>query len=241
LHSGAFAPKRFLRNSAGQGTRMSVPRPTSTVLTCTTSIVDRVVGYLGTKYKALAAAEGAAAGALGLPAIPVDIVALVTLNLRAIGECATYYGFDVATPHERLFAMNLLGLASSPSDSSKALAMAQLVKIAQDVAKKKAWRELQKHAFVQVIQQIAKALGIRLTKAKLAQIVPATGAAVGAGFNAYFTAKVCEAAYQMYRARFLAEKYGADVLGETQEDADESPYPEADQDTPEDSTSSETS
>ena len=35
--------------------------------------------------------------------------------------------------------MNLLGLASSPTDGSKALAMAQLVRIAQDVAKKRTY------------------------------------------------------------------------------------------------------
>jgi hypothetical protein len=174
--------------------------------------VDQMVGWLGAKYKGIAAVEGATTGALGLPGIPPDIVALVTLNLRAIGEYATYYGFNVALQQERLFAMNVLGLASSPNDSSKAVAMAQLVRIAQDVAKKNAWKDLEKYAFVQVIQRIAKALGIRLTKAKLAQVVPYTGAVVGGGFNAYFTAKVCDAAYQLYRERFLARKFGPGMI-----------------------------
>jgi len=35
---------------------------------------------------------------------------------------------------------------------------------------------------------------------------------VGGGFNSYFTSKVCDAAYFLYRERFLAEKYGADVI-----------------------------
>jgi len=55
------------------------------------------------------------------------------MNLRAIGEYATYYGFDIHKQEERLFAMNVLGLASSPTDASKALAMAQLVRIRTDV------------------------------------------------------------------------------------------------------------
>ena len=181
--------------------------------------VDKVVGWLDTKYKGIALVEGAAAGALGLPGIPADIAALLTLSLRAIGEYATYYGFDVSSQQERLFAMNILGLASSPTDSSKSLAMAQLVRVAQDVAKKRTWKQLEQHAFVQVIQQIAKALGVRLTKAKLAQILPATGAAVGGGFNAYFTSKVCDAAFFLYRERFLAEKYGAEVIEITVEPA----------------------
>jgi hypothetical protein len=156
------------------------------------------------------------------------------LNLRAIGEYATYYGFNVNSQEERLFAMNVLGLASSPTDASKGLAMAQLVRIAQDVAKKRTWKELEKHAFVQVFQQIAKAIGIRLTKAKLSQVIPVAGAAVGGGFNAYFTSKVCEAAYYLYRERFLAHKYGADVIEVTVEPAqDIDPgYPEENENIP---------
>ncbi len=184
------------------------------------SKVDRAIGFLAAKYKGLALAEGAATGVAGLPGIPVDIAALITINLRAIGEYATYCGFDVSHQEERLFAMNVLGYASSPTDGAKQVAMAQLIKIAQDVAKKKAWKDLQKSAFTKIIQNIAKALSIRLTKAKLAQIVPITGAAVGGGFNAYYTSKVCDAAFFLYRERFLARKYGNDVIEETVKPAD---------------------
>ncbi len=179
------------------------------------SQVDRTIGFLAAKYKGIALAEGAATGVAGLPGIPMDIAALITINLRAIGEYATYCGFDVSHQEERLFAMNVLGYASSPTDSAKQVAMAQLVKIAQDVAKKKAWKDLQKSAFTKIIQNIAKALSIRLTKAKLAQIIPITGAAVGGGFNAYYTSKVCDAAFFLYRERFLARKYGKDVIEAT--------------------------
>ena len=183
--------------------------------------VDKVVGWLAAKYKGLALGEGAATGVAGAPGIAVDIPTLVTLNLRAIGEYATYYGFDVSLQQERLFAMNVLGLASSPKDAAKEVAMAQLVRIAQDVAKKRTWKALEEHAFVQIIQQISKALGIRLTKAKLAQTIPVVGAGVGGGFNVYYTAKVCDAAYYLYRERFLAEKYGTDTIEVTVEPAEE--------------------
>jgi len=181
---------------------------------------DRVNGWLGAKYKTLAGAEGAGAGYVGLPGIPPDIAALITLNQRAIGEYATYYGFNISSQQERLFALNILGLASSPNDAAKEVAMAQLVRIAQDVAKKKVWRDLERHSFVRIIQIIARSLGIRLTKAKLAQVVPVTGALVGAGFNAYYTNKVCDAAFYLYRERFLAEKYGENIIEETVKPAD---------------------
>lgn len=193
------------------------------------SEIDKVVGWLGAKYKGIALVEGAGTGAVGAIGLAVDIPALITLNLRAIGEYAAYYGFDTTRQEERLFAFNVLGLASSPSDASKAVAMAQLVKIAQDVAKKVSWKELEKSVFVKIIQELAKALGIRLTKAKLAQTIPAVGAAIGGGFNAYFTMKVCDAAYYLYRERFLAEKYGHEfIYAPTPPAKDISPnYPEA--------------
>ena len=179
--------------------------------------VDKVVGWLDAKYKSVAFTEGATTGAVGVPGLIADIPALVTLNLRAIVEYATYYGFDVGSQRERLFAMQVLGLASSPSAPAKMPVMAQLARIAADAAKGKAWKHIEKAALASVIRQIAKALGIRLTKAKLAQAVPIVGAAVGGGFNAYYTARVCDAAYQLYRERFLAEKYGPGVIDLTAE------------------------
>ena len=192
----------------------------SDIFTLDLEDADRANGWLSAKYKTIASAEGAGTGYTGLAGIPIDIVSLITLNQRAIGEYATYYGFDISSQQERLFALNILGLVSSPDDVAKQVAMAQLVRIAKNVARKKVWRDLEKHSFVKIIQMIARSLGIRLTKAKLAQVIPVTGAIVGAGFNAYYTNKVCDAAFYLYRERFLAEKYGEHVIEETVKPAD---------------------
>ena len=190
------------------------------------SSVDRAIGWLDTKYEGIALVEGAVAGgtsvltpAAALAAIPADVAALLAINLRAVGEYATYCGFDVCLPEERLFALNVLALASSPSDSSKQIALAQLVRIARDAALKKTWHDLERRAGVAAVQRIAQALSIRLTKAKLAQVVPVAGAVIGGGFNAYYTDKVCKAAFYLYRERFLAEKYGVDEIEVTVEPA----------------------
>jgi hypothetical protein len=173
--------------------------------------VDKTVGYLAAKYKVMAGGEGAAAGMLGFAGIAIDIPALVSLALRAVNEYATYYGFDVGIEHERAFAMSILGAASSPTVATKQVAMAELTKLSVMIAQRKTWAELQRLVSVQVIKKIAQALGIRLTKAKLAQVVPLVGAGVGAGFNAWYVANVSETAYHLYRERFLIEKYGPDL------------------------------
>ena len=77
-----------------------------------------------------------------------------------------------------------------------------------------------------------------MTKDKLGQFVPYGGAIVGGGFNAYFTNKVCDAAYFLYRERFLATKYGPDILsGPTSPADDHDPrYPEGAEELPPDRT-----
>ena len=121
--------------------------------------VDKVVGWLDAKYTGIAFTEGAAAGAVGVPGLVADIPALVALNLRAIAEYATYYGFDVASQRERLFAMHVLGLASSPSDAAKTPVMAHLARIAADAAKKKAWDVLRREGFCAAYPADRKGVG----------------------------------------------------------------------------------
>ena len=190
--------------------------------------VDRALGWLDVKYKTIAFAEGGAAGGIGLPAIAPDIVALLAVNLRAIGEYATYCGFRLHSQEERLFALNVLGYASSPTDAAKQVALAQLIRIARDVAARKTWEQLNEHMYVQIVRKIAEALGRRLTKAKLAESIPWVSAPIGAGFNAYFTHKVCSAAFYLYRERFLGEKYGPEMIEATVPPA-KTPDPEFDE------------
>lgn len=185
-------------------------------------VIDRAIGWLDTKYEGIALVEGAAAGGaatvnpmFALATIPADLMALLTLNLRAIGEYGTYCGFDMSSQEERLFSLNVLALASSNSDAGKQVALAHLVKIAKDTASKKTWEHLERSVFVKAVQSIAESLGINLTKAKLANVIPVAGAAISGGFNAYYTDKVCKSAFYLYRERFLASKDGVQTIEET--------------------------
>lgn len=168
--------------------------------------VDAMVGWLSAKYKALAAAEGAGTGLIGAPGIAIDVPALLSINFRAIGEFATYYGFEIGRQEERIFALAILHYAASPKDASKGLLMAEVAKVTKQVASKKTWETLNQSALVKIIEAIATKIGIKLTKGKLGQTIPFVGAGVGGSFNAYFTEKVCEAAYYYYRERFIKNK-----------------------------------
>lgn len=164
--------------------------------------IDRVVGYLDAKYKGLALTEGIITGMAGALGIVADIPSLIVLNLRAVCEYATYYGFDVRLQEERAFAIKVLTYATTPVGAKGAL-MADLARIGSAAAQKKTWNEIGKTGVSTVIVKAAEQLGYKLTKAKLAQTVPYLGSAVAGGFNAKYTADVCEAAYYLYRKRFL--------------------------------------
>ncbi|GMQ81158.1 MAG: hypothetical protein BMS9Abin05_0589 [Rhodothermia bacterium] len=173
--------------------------------------VDTIAEGLGNKYTALAAAEGTATGLAGAAGIVPDLIALVSLNLRAAGEYATYCGFEVTRPEERLYALELLDQVAQPSTKAKDVTLAPAVRTATRVARTQSTQALEQMGLMNAIERAARALGLKLTGAKLAQIIPVTGAVIGGGFNAYYTSKVCRVAHFLYRERFLIQKYGGEI------------------------------
>ncbi|MFH1136472.1 MAG: EcsC family protein [Pseudomonadota bacterium] len=176
--------------------------------------VDRLARGLAKKYQGLAAAEGAVAGSAGLPGLPADIISLTALNQRAAAEYSTHYGFDISLEQERLLALDVLWLASREEEKDQSLAMRQIRNLAFGAARKKALGSLEDKILPEVIAGLAERLGLNLVKSKGLQFIPVVGLAVGAGSNILFTGRVCRAARQLYRERFLLEKYGPDLLAD---------------------------
>jgi hypothetical protein len=174
--------------------------------------LDRVVGRLSAKYIATAGGEGVAAGSVGILALPADVVAIVVLNLRAVGEYATYYGRDLADPHERLFALDVLQLALSPEGRVKKAALGQLMRLARDAATDRIASRLATGAMSEAVSRFAESLGAALTRLKASQFIPALGLVIGGYSNAILTRNVCAAAANLYRERFLAAQYGPEWI-----------------------------
>ena len=175
--------------------------------------VDKVMTGLDKKYIGLASAEGVATGAAGAAGIVPDLVALVALNLRAAGETATYCGFDMSDPNERLYALQILDHVANSGNSTKDVTLAPAMRTASRVARKHSTDFIEQVGLGNVIEGIVRRLGMNLTEKKLAQMVPVTGALLGGGLNYLYTAKVCRHCHFLYRERFLEAKYGPEVLG----------------------------
>jgi hypothetical protein len=174
--------------------------------------IDRLVTTLGTKYQALGVVEGAGSGLLGGIGIAADVALVVGLALRAVGEYATYYGFDVGPTAERAFVMSLLSAASSQAPTERAAALGELSRMSVLFAGGEGQGALESEKSVALTKKIAEALTVRLIKAKLGQLVPIAGAIIAGGYNAWLMRAVTSVSHHMYRERFLIEKHGDDVL-----------------------------
>ena len=166
------------------------------------AVVDKQVKLFKSKYVALTSAQGVTTGVVGWVGIPADVVGLITANLRAIGEYATYYGFDINDKSEQLFAMYLLAVATSASPEERKAALDDTHAMIKD-PETQAFNQVNEEVMSRVLRQTATKVATNIVKTKAAQIIPAVGAVVAGGVNANYTANVCEAAYQCYRERFL--------------------------------------
>ncbi len=170
--------------------------------------IDRHTKDLHPKYQVLATAEGASTGFVGAVGILPDIIALTAINLRAVGEYASYYGFDVQSPEEQLQTLNVLNVAAGGKDLQKDYALKPIVRASSSIAKQQVMESAGQAAMTGAIKRAVEKLGITLTKKKVAQMLPVAGAVVGGAFNLAYTSKVCTTAYHLYRHRFLIAKHG---------------------------------
>lgn len=170
--------------------------------------VDRVVGNLGTQYMVPAFGEGAATGMAGFVGLVADVPMLFALNLRAIADYAAHYGFDTGNQAERAYIMHVLMYASAPTQAERETTMKSLDRISRAVTANETWEELERVLSMQVVKKAADVITKRITKAKAGQSIPVAGAVIGGGFNAWFTKSSCDAAYNLYRERFLQRRYG---------------------------------
>lgn len=183
-------------------------------------------------YASVAAAEGAAAGAvisggealvmvgsvlgMGAGAAPGmgtvatamvgDAAFVLAAASRAVGHTAMYYGYDPHDPGEAIYALSVINLGSAMTASGKVAAYQELSKLTQLLARRATWKQLNEHVLPRLAQAFAIRFGGRLTQRKLGQLVPVVGIGVGAGLNYKLLDDVMEAAQWTYRERFLLEK-----------------------------------
>ena len=161
----------------------------------------------------IAAVEGAGTGALGLPGLIADIPSLITMSLRVIHKIGLCYGYDCITQTDKQFVYSILSAAGSNSVKEKAASISNLQAINKIIAGE-TWKKMAEkatenkfgiEALILAIKQLAKQLGINITRRKALQAIPIIGAGVGAALNIAFINDVAWAARRAYQERWLME------------------------------------
>ena len=183
--------------------------------------LDQQPGVAKTLYhKTLATASGAAGGALGIAALPVELPISTTIILRAIADVARSEGENLKDPRTAIACLEVFALGGrSPADddmeSSYFAARAFLAKSVSDATKLLvAQGAAQEGApvFVRLISQIAARFGVVVSQKAAAQAVPVLGAIAGAGVNYAFVDHFQGLARGHFTVRRLERKYGADHI-----------------------------
>lgn len=161
----------------------------------------------------IASGQGGLTGAAGLPGMVIDIPAVIVLALRTIHKVGVCYGFEIKTKHDKEFVLAILA-ASGANDMGEKLAALSTLRSIEVAIVKQSWKQmaqkattdqLSKEAGIIGIKNLAKQLGINLTKRKALQAIPAIGALVGASVNGWYIKEVGWAARRAFQERWLIE------------------------------------
>ena len=151
-------------------------------------------------YKKTGAAEGGITGAGGFLMSLADFPLLLGIKMKMLFDIAAVYGYDVKDYRERLFILHIFQLAFSSKEESQNV----FVKM-QDWDNKahQLPTNIDEFDWLTFQQQYRDYIDL----AKLAQMLPFVGAAVGAVANYKLIDKLGKTAMMSYRMRFFSMQY----------------------------------
>lgn len=151
-------------------------------------------------YKKTAAAEGGITGAGGILMSFADFPLLIGIKIKMLFDIASRYGYDVSDYKERIFLLHIFQLAFSSHEHRKNVYLQMTdwkktkVDLLPDDINKFEWRSFQ--------QEYRDYIDL----AKLAQMIPVIGAAVGLVVNYRLLQKLAHTAMNAYRMRLVEEE-----------------------------------
>lgn len=174
---------------------------------------DKLANEVHNWANGVATAEGGAAGYFGIAGMAIDIPTLITLSLRTIHKIGLCYGYECKTEDDNKYVLAIVSAACSNTMKEKATSVSMLQAMAVVVAKT-TWKKMSERAMANKfgmdaaiigIRNLAKQLGINITKRKAAQAIPIIGAGVGAAMNLAFINDVSWAARRAFQEKWLID------------------------------------
>jgi len=182
------------------------------------SLDNRPLGDRNRYHMALAAASGAAGGALGLASLPIELPVTTMVMLRSIADIARSEGEDLADPETALACLEVFALDGRTegeiTESGYFAVRGLLARSVSEAARYIAGRGVVDESapvLVRLLAVIAKRFGVVVSQKFVAQAAPLLGAFGGAAINVAFTDHFQSLAKGHFTVRRLERKYGADT------------------------------
>lgn len=166
------------------------------------------------KQRLISFGQGGLAGLGGIVLLSTDLIAMFTINLRAIQLIAMSYGFETNRPFEMMTSLKLFHIATLPKhlqrgawdelwEEIEATEYDELFYRGKEEIMDVTW-------FVEPIRQLLKAVIIMMLRKKLIQGIPLVGMAFGATMNYQFSRHITEVAANFYEKRALLTELQAE-------------------------------
>jgi hypothetical protein len=173
-------------------------------------------------HRTLATASGAAGGAFGLTALPVELPVSTVIMLRSIADIARSEGEDLSDPEAALACVEVfaLGGRAGSTDASESGYFAIRSILAKTVAE--AARFVTERGVInegapmllKFVTQVAPRFGVVVTQKVAAQALPVVGALGGAAVNYAFIEHFQDVARGHFTVRRLERIYGERIRSE---------------------------
>ncbi|MGO9392741.1 EcsC family protein [Rhodoblastus sp.] len=167
-------------------------------------------------HKLMAAASGAAGGALGLVSLPFELPVTTTVMLRSIADIARSEGEDLGKPEAALaclevFALDGREIGANVTESGYFAVRTLLARSVSEAARYIASRGIIDEtapALVRLLAQLGSRFGVVVGQKFIAQATPALGAFGGAAINLAFIDHFQSLAKGHFTVRRLERQYG---------------------------------
>ena len=171
-------------------------------------------------HKFAVATTGAAGGAFGLLALPVELPVTTTLMFRSICDIARSEGEDLASIETQLQCLTVLGMGGTSSEDDAADlgyffmrgALAQAVSKASSEIASKGFTAHGSAALLRLLNAIAARFSVQVSEQIAAKSIPAIGAVLGAMVNTVFIDHFQQVAHGHFTVRRLERQYGQPVI-----------------------------
>lgn len=171
-------------------------------------------------HKFAVATTGAAGGAFGLFALPVELPVTTTLMFRSICDIARSEGEDLSSIDTQLQCLTVLGMGSTSSEDDDAElgyffmrgALAQAVSKASSEIATKGFTSHGSAALLRLLNAIAARFSVQVSEQIAAKSIPAIGAVLGAMVNTVFIDHFQQVAHGHFTVRRLERQYGPQTI-----------------------------